>query len=42
MICDEETGFKEFVKKTNEECCFYNLFFILQQILSMLEVEVKK
>lgn len=38
-IGDEEKGFEEWLEHKNEEICFYNLFLIITQILSFIELK---
>lgn len=39
IIGDEEKGFEEWIEQKNGEICFYNLFLIITQILSILELK---
>ena len=39
IIGDVETGFEELIEQTREEFCFYNLFLMIRQILSVLELK---
>jgi hypothetical protein len=36
---DEEKGFEEWFEQKNEEFCCYNLFLIITQILSFIELK---